>query len=143
MIWCLDEVAGTSLTNHVVVSHDNGITWSDPIDTGVAAQASNVMYLGEDRLLTIHCQREGEVGLCVHMVDFADDQWDIRAATTIWDRALSRHIGTLADMGQGLKFGQPSLLPLDDGDILAAHWALEAGQGRILTHRIRLNTDQS
>ena len=142
MIWCLDGVAGKSLTNHVVVSHDNGITWSQPIDTGVPGQASNVMYLGGDQLLAIHCQREGDVGLYVHVVDFRDDKWHILAKAKVWDKAPSQHIGRLADMGTGLKFGQSSLLRLGNGDILATHWAIEDGQGRILTHRIRINLDE-
>ncbi len=141
MIWCLNDTAGKSLTNHVVVSHDNGMTWSDPIDTGVPAQASNVMYLGGERLLAIHCQREGDVGLYVYVVDFSDDKWRIVGGEDIWDNAPSAHIGRLADMGLGLKFGQASLLQLDDGEILATHWAIESGQGRILAHRIRVNLE--
>ena len=142
IIWCLDEVAGKNLTNQAVVSHDNGMTWSDPIDTGVFGQASNVMYLGDDLLLAIHCQREGEVGLYIHVVNFADDKWHILARTKVWDKAPSKHIGRLADMGTGLKFGQPSLLQLDNGDILATHWAIEDGQGQILTHRIRVSLNE-
>ena len=45
-------------------------------------------------------------------------------------------------MGTGQKFGQASLLQLDNGDILITHWAIEDGQGRILTHRIRLDLDR-
>lgn len=138
IIWCLDQVAGRNLTNHVVVSRDNGMTWSDPIDTGVRGQASNLMALGGERLLSIHAVREGDVGLYVNGVDFTDDQWRILATRNIWENAPSMQIGSLASMGAGLKFGQPSLLPLDDGDILATHWAIENGQGRILTHRIRV-----
>jgi len=141
MIWCLDEVAGRHLTNHVVVSRDQGMTWSDPIDTGVPGQASNLMCLDNDRLLAIHCQREGDVGLYVHVVDFADDQWRILARLNCWDNAPSRRMGRVSEMGANLKFGQGSLLPLDNGDILATHWAIEEGQGRILTHRLRINLE--
>ena len=80
--WMLDHVSGTNLTNHITVSHDGGVLWSTPIDTGVRGQASNLMHWGDDILLTIHCHREGE-----------------------------------------------DILRLDDGDILAAHWAIEEGQG--------------
>ena len=38
----------------------------------------------------------------------------------------------------GSERGQSSLLRLDDGDVLATHWAIEEGQGRILTHRLRV-----
>ncbi len=142
MIWCLDEEAGRSLANHVVVSHDNGITWSDPIDTGTPGQASNLMYLGGDLLLAVHCYREGDTGLYVHVVDFADDKWRVLSRAKVWGKVPPMHIGKLSDMGKGLKFGQASLLQLDNSDILVTHWAVEDGQGRILTHRIRLDLDQ-
>lgn len=139
MIWCLDEVSGKNLTNHVVVSHDNGITWSHPIDTGVPGQASNVISLKDNLLLSVHCHREGKVGLYVNIVDFTNDEWRVLATEKIWGNAPSKHVGGLLDMGKGLKFGQPSLLPIDNGEFLAAHWAIEDGQGRILAHRIRIN----
>lgn len=142
MIWCLDEVAGKNLTNHVVVSHNNGITWSQPIDTGIPGQSSNVIYLRDNLLLTIHCYREGDVGLYVNLVDFTGDKWRILARTKIWAKVPSGHIGSLADMGTGLKFGQASLLQMDNGDFLTTHWAIEDGQGRILTHRIRIDLDE-
>ena len=120
MIWCLDETAGKSLTNHVVVSHDNGFKWSAPIDTSVSGQASNLMYLGDNKLLAAHCQRKGDIGLYVHVVDFTDDKWKIISKVNVWNKAPSMHIGDLADIGTGLKFGQA----LDDGDILTTHWAV-------------------
>ena len=40
--------------------------------------------------------------------------------------------------GVNLKFGQPSLLRLSETEVLATHWAVEDGQGRILTHRLHV-----
>lgn len=48
------------------------------------------------------------------------------------------NVGTYASMGQSLRFGQPSLLRLEGDGVLATHWAIEDGQGRILTHRLRV-----
>ena len=141
LFWMTDHVAARNLPNHVTVSHDGGMSWSAPIDTGVPAQASNLMYLGGDLLLTIHCHREGETGLFVRIVDFADDQWRIVEEASIWDNALPSKVASYSQMGQSLKFGQASLLPLDNGDVLATHWAIEDGQGRILTHRLRVACD--
>ena len=139
MIWMFDEKAGTSRTNHVVVSHDAGVTWSDTIDTGIPAQASNLMYLGGDRLMTIHCHRSEEpIGLFVRVVDLANDSWKVLDETCIWSRAGAADITSLESMGTALRFGQPSLLRLANGDILATHWSIEDGQGRILTHRLRV-----
>ena len=73
--WATDHAGGRNLPNHVTFSHDAGEIWSGAVDTGVGAQASNLMYLGGDLLLAIHCHREGEVGLVVRVVDFAGDRW--------------------------------------------------------------------
>jgi sialidase-1 len=137
--WMLDHVNGTNLTNHMTVSHDGGATWSGPIDTGVLGQASNLMHWADDMLLTIHCHREGEdIGLFVRIVDFAADQWRTVKEVKIWGNAPSRKVASYATMGQNLRFGQASLLRLDNDDILATHWAIEEGQGRIRSHRLRV-----
>ena len=38
----------------------------------------------------------------------------------------------------GVNLGQPSLLRLSEAEVLATHWAVEDGQGRILTHRLHV-----
>ena len=138
LFWTTDHSAGKNLPNHVTVSHDGGRSWSNPIDTGIPAQASNLMYMGGDTLLTIHCHREGETGLYVRIVDFTNDRWRTVEEDNIWDKASSSRIATYAEMAKRMKFGQASLLSLDNGDILATHWGVEDGQGRILTHRLRV-----
>lgn len=141
LVWAFDMDAHSSLTNQVTVSHDNGMTWSEPIDTGISSQASNVLWLGGDRLLTIHCHRESDVGLYVRVVDFAGDRWKVLKEKNIWDRTTAQAFVGLGSEESGLKFGQPSLLSLGE-DILATHWAFEDDRGRILTHRLRLNLDE-
>ena len=61
--WAFDIAAGRYLHNQVTVSHDDGHTWSAPIDTGIQAESSNLLYLGGERLLSIHCHRGSDVGL--------------------------------------------------------------------------------
>ena len=47
-------------------------------------------------------------------------------------------VAAYATMAVSLKFGQPSLLRLSETEVLATHWAVEDGQGRILTHRLQV-----
>ena len=139
LFWMMDHINDKNLTNHVTVSHDGGRSWSDPIDTGHWGQASNLMYWEHDILLSIHCHREGkDVGLYVRIVDFVTDKWRLIKEEKIWDNAPSMTVAAYATMGRNLKFGQASLLRLDNDDILATHWAIEDGQSRILTHRLRV-----
>ncbi|MFA5645644.1 MAG: sialidase family protein [Candidatus Ratteibacteria bacterium] len=141
IVWMLDEESGKNLNNHVVFSEDNGRTGLQPLDTGIPGQASNVISLADTLLLSIHCYREGEVGLYVHIVDSANCGWKTIAGEKIWGGAPSVRIGNLDDMGKRLRFGQPSLLPLGGGEFLAAHWAVEDCLGKILAHRIRIHPD--
>lgn len=138
LVWVTDHVAGTGLPNHVTVSHDGGRTWSAPSDTGVPGQASNLIHWREDLLLSVHAQRTGDdIGVYVRVVDFADDRWNTLCEASVWDNAPAMKIASYASMS-ALRFGQPSLLRLSDDEVLATHWAIENGQGRILSHRLKV-----
>ena len=45
---------------------------------------------------------------------------------------------TFFEFAGAIRFGQGSLLRLRDGDILATHWCVVDGQGKVLTHRLRV-----
>jgi sialidase-1 len=140
--WAYDFDGGKSLPNMITLSQDDGATWSRPIDTKVPGQASNLMWLGGDQLLTIHAQRENEVGLYVRSVKLKGEDWIINAETVIWgangsDGKNGKSHG-LIDHFQSLKFGQPSLLRLSDDEILAYHWCVENGLYKIKSHRLRV-----
>ena len=141
IFWAYDTTDRVHLPNHVAVSHDNGRTWSKPINTGHTGQAANILSLGEERLLTIHCHRQGESAIYVRLIDFTGDGWRVCGEQIIWGQ--SGNAGRAEDeptvkMFKTLSFGQPSLLALGNGDVLATHWSIEDGQGKIRTHRLRL-----
>ena len=139
LAWTANHNAGVNLPNHVAVSHDGGVSWSDPSDTGVKAQASNLIHWRDDLLLSIHSHREGEeIGIFVRVVDFSNDEWKVAEAVNVWDNAPSMQVANYATMGTNLRFGQPSLLRLDGDEVLATHWAVEDGQGRISAHRLQV-----
>lgn len=141
LVWAYEGSTGTHHTNEVVVSHDNGYTWSAPIDTGHAGQASSLTYLSGDLLLTIHAHRGAEPGIWVRLINFANDQWQPLAETCIYGAGQKRQTvdgQAAAEMFKSLKFGQPSVIRLQSGDLLATHWCVEDGQGKIRSHRLRL-----
>lgn len=140
IFWAFDMSANRHLSNRVVVSHDNGYTWSKAIDTELMGQASNLMWLGNDWLLTIHAHRAGEAGLYVRLINFKDDKWKVVEETSIWGKAPAQDTSKgIIEQFASLKFGQPSLLRLNNGEILATHWCLEDCLGKIKTHRLKLN----
>lgn len=141
IVWAYDTAASRHHPNHVAVSHDDGGTWSRPIDTGIWGQASNVIWLGGDRLMTIHAHRGENPGILVRVVDFREDRWTPIEEISIYGAGSPTQTKSgqdMAEMFAALKFGQPSLLRLPDGEILAAHWTVEEGKGKIRTHRLRV-----
>ena len=141
IVWAYSHKEELNYPNHVVVSHDNGTTWSDPIDTGHMAQSTGVMWVRDELLMTIHCHRAGEdVGLYARLVDFTNDKWNVLEELLIWrpEQAQS-NTGTIADQVGALEFGQPELLRLHNGDILAYHWGKENSLAKIKAHRLKLN----
>ncbi|MCM8777932.1 MAG: glycoside hydrolase [Candidatus Omnitrophica bacterium] len=137
LMWLLDEVKGESLTNHIVVSYDKGFTWSSLMDTGIPGQSSNLISLQDNFLLSVHCYREGDVGLYVHLIDFKGDNWKVIATEKIWGDMPSIKIGGIKDM-KGLKFGQPSFLRVGEEEFLIVYWAVEDCIGKIFCQHIHI-----
>lgn len=138
LVWAYDQAADRHYSNHVTVSDDDGRTWSKPIDTGVMGQASNLVWLGGDRLLTIHAHRGDDIGIYVRVVDFTKNEWKTLAETVIYGQTAKQTAEgqSASEMFKSLRFGQPSLLALGDGEFLATHWCVEEGQGKILLHHL-------
>jgi sialidase-1 len=141
LVWAYDTSCGRHYPNMVVVSRDGGYTWSAPIDTGVMAQASNLVALGDELLLTIHAHRGDDPAIIVRRVDLAGDCWREVEQKSIWGAGMgpqTRAGQTMTAMFTSLKFGQPSVVHLSGDEYLAAHWSVEDGQGKIRAHRLRV-----
>jgi sialidase-1 len=143
LVWAYDYKTDRHLTNHFVVSHDDGQTWSEPKPTPHLGQSPNLLWLGDDLLLTIHSHRgSSDPGVYVRLVDFTGDEWKVLTETVIYGTQFgnqTRANQAMDDMFKSFRFGQPSLLKLPNGEFLASHWCIEEGQGRIRTHRLRLD----
>ena len=138
-----DERNRRHLANQLVVSHDNGYTWAQLIDTGHMAQSSSLLFLGGEYLLSIHAHRAEDPGIYVRLIDFSDDQWKVVDELAIWGFSAgqqTRDGQSMAEMFGSIRFGQPSLLRLSNGEFLASHWSIEDGQGKIRDHRLHVDT---
>ncbi len=142
IVWAYDAAHELHLPNHVVVSHDEGRTWGRPIDSGLMGQAANLLWLGGDRLLAIQAHRGAAPGIFVREVDFSYDEWTTLSEELIYGAGApqTRDGQSLREMFSSLRFGQPSLVKLQTGDILACHWCVEDGQGKIRAHRLQLES---
>lgn len=139
MFWAYDNASGVNLNNHIVFSNDGGKTFGPARDTGIKAQASNLVPLGGDKLLTIHAHREAPVGLVVRRVDIANGGFTVEEDLELFtDDALASDSADIKKQFGSLKFGQPSLLRLKNGKFLAACWSFEQCQYVIKGYEIAL-----
>jgi len=141
IVWAFSHKEQKNYPNHVVFSHDNGYSWSDPIDTGHMAQSTGMMWVQDELLMTIHCHRTGEnTGLYLRLVDFTDDKWNVVEENLLWNPAEAQsNTGSIAYQVGTLEFGQAQLIRLNNGEILAYHWGKEDGLAKIKSHRLKLN----
>jgi len=126
IFWAYDNERGQNLSNHIAISEDGGRSFGPAIDTGIRGQASNLLPLDGDRLLTIHAHREAPAGLIVRHLRLEagrvviEDEFDLFA-----DDRMSSNSADISRQFGSLKFGQPSLLRLPDGEVLAACWQVD------------------
>ena len=136
--WAYDNAASANRDNIFALSEDGGETFRT-IETGVHGQASNVMWLGGDSLLTIHAHREAPVGLIVRRVNLSGGTFGIEEELDLLGNTdMASNSADIRKQFASLKFGQPSLLRLATGDILAACWSFENSQYVIKGYRLKL-----
>jgi sialidase-1 len=139
--WAYEAAKGNYLPNHVTFSHDDGHTWSTPLDTGIRAESANLLALGPDRVASIHSHRGADVGLWVRIVDVSGDGFRPLEERLIWGSGMAQQTRdgqSFFEFAGSIRFGQGSLLRMSNGDVLATHWCVVDGQGRVLTHRLRI-----
>lgn len=138
LFWAYDNRAGVNLNNHLVLSEDGGASFGAAIDTGIRGQASNLVALDGETLLTIHAHREQPVGLVVRRIRLAGNAIAVEEALDLFSNdAMGSNSADITKQFGSLKFGQPSLLALGDGEYLAACWQLENCQHIIKGFRLK------
>jgi hypothetical protein len=84
-------------------------------------QASSLVPLAGDLLLTIHAHRSEDAGIYVRVVDFRENRWNLLEEKVIWGRSTRPQTTgeqTMVEMFTSLRFGQLSLTRIADGEIL-------------------------
>ena len=139
--WNEDLRTGKLFNNHYTLSHDDGRTFSAPIDTGIGGQASSVCAIGGEKLLALHALRKdtNRPGIYGYIVDLSSGSWDIEEELLIWKPQIPIIKNEkMADVFSFLKFGQPGAILLCDGDVLVSYWCEEQGVYKTCTARIQL-----
>ena len=134
--WNENMRTGERLPNHYTISTDGGKTFSRPMSTGIWGQASNVCAVGGERLLALHSVRRdtAQPGIYAYIVNLANGAWEIEEELLLWKSPVPvEKDASMAEIFAYLKFGQPSAVVLDSGEILCCYWKHENGQYQTAT----------
>jgi len=139
IFWTYDNIKKINLNNHIVFSKDGGENFGPAIDTGVKAQASNLMWLEKNIILTIHSHRESPSGLIIRKVNIEDNKFEILDELDLFkDDSMGSDSTNISKQFGSLKFGQPSLIRLKNKEILATCWCFENNQHMIKTYIVQI-----
>lgn len=139
--WNEDMKTGQRMPNHLHLSHDNGKTFGAPVSTGIGGQAAFIMALEGSRVLTLHAVRRDtdRPGIYACIADISGDTWKLEEKTPVWEPNVPMvRNGAMAEIFAFLKFGQPSAIRLQNGDLLMTHWFYEDGMYKTCATPIRL-----
>ena len=97
------------------------------------------MWLGENTLLTIHSHRESPSGLIIRKVNIANSKFEILTELDLFqDENMESDSTNISKQFGSLKFGQPSLIQLQNKEILATCWCYENNQHIIKTFIVNI-----
>lgn len=124
ILWSFDLKKQTHCNTALVWSDDFGKNWSVPCDTGLRAQASN-MLLYKDELYLLQARREGDhPGIFLNKVTFdAQDKLQVHNDLCVWDASGQANRGErIEQQFVSMRFGQPSALKLNENDYMLFFW---------------------
>ncbi len=132
IFWAFDFAGERHLNNHLVYSDDNGATWSEPVDTGLRGQASNLIEF-DGAFGILQARREGEApGIYLSSAVFEGAKLHVGESVQLWDGSGKANCaGHIEQQFRNLKFGQPALQLLGNGEHLLSFWYCDGDRYRI------------
>ena len=142
VIWAYDFDKKSHLDNKIVYSEDCGRSWSPVLDTNIYGQAANLFSIDGKKFL-LYTVREGDnPGIyCVRFDLLENNTLTLDQPTLLWSAGAS----TLANgeriekQFRALKFGQPSITDLGNGEYLLLFWSCEDDKYAIRTYILQFN----
>jgi hypothetical protein len=123
--WVFDEAAGKSLPNRYALSAGRS-RFSPPRENGLRGQTAKILALRDGRILCLY-RREDRPGLWANLAQLEGDSWRNLAEAPLWQGAPAGMSGrdVAGEELGALKFGYPSMVQLQDGEVLAVFWCCE------------------
>jgi sialidase-1 len=126
--WCFDRKANADRPNQYALSHDGGVTWSQPQSTGLQGQTLTPCLLPDDYVLCAY-RRTDQPGLWANLSHLEGDRWVNDGCQALWGHntadGLTTRGGNMTHVFSTLKFGAPSMIRLADKLIYLVFWCYE------------------
>lgn len=143
MFWSAELSTLRDLPIHYSLGSADGRKWSEPAPTNLPGQTHYPAELSDGTFAAIYTVRESEhPGLFVALSQDGRE-WDIENQVRVWDATGRDKLGVSAPDAyprshDTIAFGAPSLIALDDGDLLAAFWCTEMSITHLRYVRLRV-----
>lgn len=139
--WGYNEKKQRDLPNPYAVSCDKGKTFTAPRSTGLLGQTMTPLLLEDGKILVVY-RRIDRPGLWANISRLEGDEWINEAELPLWGNdgsGLTATGGNMVENFNVLRFGAPTLLPLDNGIIFVAFWAVEDGVSVIRWFKLQVS----
>lgn len=143
MLWSHDLVAREDLPNHIAISEDEGLTWSEPRATNLRGQVCVPIALPDGRVAAVYNYRHDPQGVRValseDLVNFDTDN-----EVVVFDAGDDAMIAeprsdSALDMNLTIGFGRPFGTILPNGDLYTTFWCTREGVTHTRWVRLRAN----
>ena len=128
--------------NAYTLSNDGGDTWGPTLSTGIMGQSTALAALPDGRALFIYNQRKhGEIGVWLAVANPTENDFGIQHNAPIWraqSKTQSGESSANLDSWTDFSFGEPSIMPLPDGALLATLWCVEAAGSGIRYVKLKI-----
>lgn len=138
--WTHDSTLGMDIDIHISWGAPDGMSWTEPVGTGISGQHCMPIPLGGDRVLFVYPDRRVINGIGASLSDDFGETWDAAPQLTVYRSEEGTESGAHGrrsqremwnDMGSW-RFGHPRGVVLGNGEVLVVFYA---GDGEYLDIR--------
>jgi hypothetical protein len=138
--WVFDPRRGETRPSVFASSNDNGYSFGASCATGFLAQTCKIIELRSEKILAAY-RRHDRPGLWIEIAAVEGGEWRTERRGLLWAGSKSGMEGKASSSEElnALRFGYPSMVELDNGNVLLAYWRADGDQTAI--HWTRFEPD--
>jgi hypothetical protein len=130
LFWTHDRAAEHDLNVHVAWGTPDGLSWTAPVDTGLAGQIASPLVLPDGRLFAVYVHRHQPPTLCAVLSEDGGLTWDVAGQLVFYTSGAGAESGMAATREFGeywadmirWTFGHPEAALLPNGDVFVAFY---------------------